>query len=135
MAILRMRGIRMPTDAKAWKLFAFQQIINSTFPFLIITWAQQYVPASITVVLASTTPIFAFLITWGITRHEQATLLKLVGAILGLAGTSAIIGLDALSGLNHEILAELAILIATLSFACATIFGLLCRSTLLGKSS
>jgi drug/metabolite transporter (DMT)-like permease len=124
MAILRMRGIRMPTDAKAWKLFAFQQIINSTFPFLIITWAQQYVPASITVVLASTTPIFAFLITWGITRHEPATLLKLVGAILGLAGTSAIIGLDALSGLNHEILAELAILIATLSFACATIFGL-----------
>ena len=124
MAILRMRGIRMPTDAKAWKLFAFQQIINSTFPFPIITWAQQYVPASITVVLASTTPIFAFLITWGITRHEPATLLKLVGAILGLAGTSAIIGLDALSGLNHEILAELAILIATLSFACATIFGL-----------
>ena len=124
MAILRMRGIRMPTDAKAWKLFAFQQIINSTFPFLIITWAQQYVPASITVVLASTTPIFAFLITWGITRHEPATLLKLLGAILGLAGTTTIIGLDALSGLNHEILAELAILIATLSFACATIFGL-----------
>lgn len=124
MAILRIRGIRMPTDAKAWKLFAFQQIINSTFPFLIITWAQQYVPASITVVLASTTPIFAFLITWGITRHEPATLLKLLGAILGLAGTTAIIGLDALSGLNHEILAELAILIATLSFACATIFGL-----------
>ena len=68
--ILRIRGIRMPTDAKAWKLFAQQQTINSTFPFLLITWAQQYVPAASTVVLASTTPIFAFLITWGITRHE-----------------------------------------------------------------
>ena len=124
MAILRMRGKRMPTDAKAWKLFAFQQIINSTFPFLIITWAQQYVPASNTVVLASTTPIFAFLITWGITRHEPATLLKLLGAILGLAGTAVIVGLDALSGLGHEIVAEIAILFATLSFACATIFGL-----------
>lgn len=123
-AILRARGLRVPTDLKAWKLFAQQQTINSTIPFLLITWAQQYVPASNTVVLASTTPIFAFLITWGITRHEPATLLKLVGAILGLAGTAAIIGLDALSTLDSNILAEIVILLATVSFAFATIYGL-----------
>ena len=124
LVVLRLRGMRIPTDAQAWKLFAQQQTINSTIPFLLITWAQQYVPAASTVVLASTTPIFAFLITWGITRHEPATLLKLVGAILGLAGTVAIIGLDALGNLNANIFAEIVILIATLSFACATIFGL-----------
>src|SRR5262245_48861515 len=122
--VLRLRGLRLPADAKAWKLFAQQQTINSTIPFLMITWAQQYVPASTTVVLASTTPIFAFLITWGITRHEPATLLKLVGAILGLAGTAAIIGLDALGGLSSDLLAEMAILLATISFACSTIFCL-----------
>jgi drug/metabolite transporter (DMT)-like permease len=71
--ILHARGMRLPTDAKAWKLFAQQQTINSTFPFLLITWAQQYVPAANTVVLASTTPIFAFLITWAITRHGSAS--------------------------------------------------------------
>jgi drug/metabolite transporter (DMT)-like permease len=124
LVVLRVRGIRIPTDAKAWKLFAFQQTINSTIPFLMITWAQQYVSASITVVLASTTPIFAFFITWGITRHEPATLLKLAGATLGLAGTAVIIGLDALGGLGGNILAEIVILLATISFACATIFGL-----------
>ena len=124
LAVLRIRGVRIPTDAKAWKLFAFQQTINSTIPFLMITWAQQYVAAAPTVVLASTTPIFAFLITWGITRHEPATLLKLAGAILGLAGTAAIIGLDSLSGLGSDIFAEIVILLATISFACATIFGL-----------
>jgi len=122
--ILRARGLRIPTDAKAWKLFAQQQTINSTIPFLLITWAQQYVPASNTVVLASTTPIFAFLITWGITRHEPATLLKLAGAILGLAGTAVIIGLDALATLDADILAEIVILLATISFAFATIYGL-----------
>ena len=124
LAVLRVRGIPMPTDARAWKLFAFQQTINSTFPFLIITWAQQYVPAASTVVLASTTPIFAFVITWAFTRHEPATLLKLAGALLGLAGTAVIIGLDALGGLGREIYAEIAILLATISFSCATIFGL-----------
>ena len=74
--------------------------------------------------LASTTPIFAFVITWAITRHEPATLLKLAGAILGLAGTGVIIGLDAIAGFGTEIVAEMAILLATISFACATIFGL-----------
>jgi drug/metabolite transporter (DMT)-like permease len=124
LAILHLRGMRIPTDRKAWKLFAFQQTINSTIPFLMITWAQQYVPAANTVVLASTTPIFAFVITWGVTRHEPATLLKLIGALLGLAGTAVIIGLDALGGLDADILAEIVILLATVSFACATIFGL-----------
>jgi drug/metabolite transporter (DMT)-like permease len=124
LAILYARGMRLPRNAGAWKLFAQQQTINSTIPFLLITWAQQYVPASGTVVLASTTPIFAFLITWGITRHEPATLLKLVGAILGLTGTAVIIGLDALGSLDTNILAEIMILLATISFACATIFGL-----------
>ncbi len=122
--ILRARGMWIPTDARAWKLFAQQQTINSTIPFLMITWAQQYVPAASTVVLASTTPIFAFVITWGITRHEPATLLKLAGAVLGLAGTAVIIGLDALGGLGGNIFAEMVILLATISFACATIFGL-----------
>ncbi len=124
LAILRIRGIKLPTDLAAWKMFAFQQTINSTIPFLMITWAQLYVPASSTVVLASTTPIFAFVITFAITRHEPATLLKLAGAILGLGGTGVIIGLDAIQGLGTEIVAEMAILLATISFACATIFGL-----------
>jgi drug/metabolite transporter (DMT)-like permease len=124
LAILYARGVRIPTDARAWKLFAQQQTINSTVPFLMITWAQQYVPAASTVVLASTTPIFAFMITWGITRHEPATLLKLAGAVLGLAGTAVIIGLDTLGGLGGNIFAEMMILLATVSFACATIFGL-----------
>lgn len=124
LVILRARGLRLPTDGKAWRLFAFQQTINSTIPFLMITWAQQYVAAAPTVVLASTTPIFAFLITWAVTRHEPATLLKLIGAILGLAGTAVTIGFDTLGGLSSNLFAEMVILIATISFACATIFGL-----------
>lgn len=122
--ILYLRGMRIPTDLRAWKQFAFQQTINSTIPFLMITWAQQFIPASSTVVLASTTPIFAFLITWGITRHEPATPLKFAGALLGLVGTALIIGLDAVSGLGHDIFAECLVLLATISFACGTIFGL-----------
>lgn len=123
LVVLRFRGLRLPTELKAWKVFTFQQMINATMPFLVITWAQQYVPAAPTVVLASTTPIIAFFITWAITRHEPAGVGRLIGALLGLSGTIAIIGLDALRGMGGSLYAELAILLATISFACATIFG------------
>jgi drug/metabolite transporter (DMT)-like permease len=121
--LMLLRGKRLPRDGAAWRLLSTQQIINGVFPFLLITWAQQYVPAALTVVLASTTPIFAFLITWGITRHEPATGLKLIGVVLGLAGTLLIIGLEALSGLGEQIVAQMAIAVATISFAFGTIYG------------
>ena len=121
--VMRFRGLRLPTELKAWKAFSFQQMINATLPFLVITWAQQYVPAAPTVVLASTTPIISFFITWAITRHEPAGLSRLIGALLGLSGTIAIIGLDAIGGMSGNILAEVMILLATICFACGTIFG------------
>jgi len=46
------------------------------------------------------------------------------GGGFDIAGTAVIIGLDALGGLNADIYAEMVILLATISFACATIFGL-----------
>src|SRR5262249_11819528 len=47
----------------------------------------------------------------------------LLGVLLGLAGVSVMIGMEALSGLGLHVVAELAILVATLSYAFAGIFG------------
>ena len=48
----------------------------------------------------------------------------------GLAGTAVIVGLDALGGLSHDVVAEMMILLATISFACATISACGCRTTI-----
>jgi drug/metabolite transporter (DMT)-like permease len=121
--ILLWRGKRLPGDRATWRVFGFQQLINGTIPFLLITWAQLHVPAALTVVLSSTTPIWAFLIAWGVTRHEPATRQKFAGVVLGLAGAILIIGLEALHGLGQNILAQFAIVAASLSFAIATVNG------------
>ena len=117
------RRKRLPVDLASWRAFGGQQIVNNTFPFLLLTWAQLHVPASLTVVLSSTTPIWAFLIAWGVTRHEPATAAKFVGTALGLAGAVAIIGAEALGGLGQNLAAQGAIALATLSFAVGTING------------
>jgi drug/metabolite transporter (DMT)-like permease len=122
-AIIRWRGLSLPKDAATWRRFLFQACLNSAIPFTLIAWAERSVDAGLATILNSTTPIFAFLMTAAITRHEPVTARKLLGVVAGIAGISLIIGTQALGGLGHELWAELAIVVATISYAGAAIFG------------
>lgn len=121
--VLRLRGIRMPTDGRSWRLFAVQALVNSTIPFVLIAWAETRVDAGLAAILNSTSPIFTFLFTWAITRHEAVTGRKLFGIAAGVAGIVLVIGLDALSGAGQELLPQLAIVAATVCYGIAAIFG------------
>ena len=121
--VLRLRGLGLPHDRASWQRFAIQASINSVLPFTLIAWAERTVDAGLAAILNSTTPIFTFLITIAITRHEPATLRKFFGVIAGMAGICLIIGVEALSGLGRELMAQLSIILATVSYAGAAIFG------------
>jgi drug/metabolite transporter (DMT)-like permease len=122
-AILRLRGLTLPGDRATWKRFMFQACLNSVIPFTMIAWAEQSVDAGLATILNSTSPIFTFLLTVSLTQHEPVTARKLFGVIAGIIGILLIVGLEALNGLGHNLLAQLAIVAATVSYACAAIFG------------
>lgn len=123
LAVLRLRGLRLPRDRTTWKRFAIQAALNSVMPFTLIAWAELTIDAGLAAILNSTTPIFTFLLTILITRHEPTSLRKLFGVLAGIIGISLIIGVEALNGLGRELLAQLAMLVATVSYAGAAIFG------------
>ena len=123
LVIIRLRGLKLPSDVATWKRFLFQACLNSVVPFTAIAWAEQTTEAGLAAILNSTTPIFTFLITLLITRHEAVTSRRLFGVAAGLAGTCLIIGVQALSGLGSELWAQLAIVAATVCYAGAAIFG------------
>ncbi|MFD1985265.1 DMT family transporter [Mesorhizobium newzealandense] len=122
-AIIRWRGLTMPGDAASWRRFAFQACLNSVVPFTLIAAAERSVDAGLATILNATSPIFTFLLTALITRHEPVTLRKLIGVGAGIAGICLIIGTEALGGLGHELWAQLAIVAATICYAGAAIFG------------
>src|SRR6266478_2050890 len=109
-AILIARGIAMPRDVASWRRFMLQALLYSVVPFTLIAWAEQTVEAGLATILCSTSPIFTFLVTFAMTRHEPATLTKLFGVVAGIGGICALIG-------------DLALIAATLCFAGAAIFG------------
>lgn len=123
LAVLRWRGLSLPRDAATWRRFLFQACLNSVVPFTLIAWAEQTIDAGIASILNATTPIFAFLMTALITRHEAVTARKLVGILAGMTGISLIIGMEAFGGLGEQLLPQLAVVLATVCYAGAAIFG------------
>lgn len=123
LAIIKLRGLALPRDPAIWKRFLIQACINSVIPFTLIAWAELTVNAGLATILNSTTPIFAFLLTVLITRHEAVTTRKVFGVAAGVVGISLIIGLEAFNGIGKELVAQLAIVAATISYAAAAIFG------------
>jgi drug/metabolite transporter (DMT)-like permease len=120
---LRWLNLRMPRDPAIWRRFVVQACLNAVVPFVLIAWAERTIDAGLAAILNSTTPIFAFLLTALITRHEPVTSRKLFGVLLGILGVCLIIGLQALGGSTHQIGAELAVVMASVCFAGAAIFG------------
>lgn len=123
LSVMRWQGVRLPRDPKIWRQFTFQAVMNSVVPFTLVAWGEQQTDAGLTAILNSTTPIFTFLLTALITRHEPVTMRKLFGVVAGLLGICLIVGIEALNGLGDQLGAQLAIVAATISYAGAAIYG------------
>ncbi|MGJ5020736.1 DMT family transporter [Bradyrhizobium oligotrophicum] len=122
-AIIRSRGLAWPRERRIWRRFLIQAGLNSVVPFTLIAWAERTIEAGLATILNATSPIFTFLLTALVTRHEPVTLRKLIGVAAGLAGTSLIVGVEALHGLGQQLWAQLAIVAATICYAGAAILG------------
>lgn len=122
-AILRHRGLKLPNDRPTWKRFLFQACLNSVVPFTLIAWAEQSTDAALATILNSTAPIFVFVLTTRIARHEPLQRRKLFGVAAGLIGTCLIVGVEALGGFGDDLWPQVSIVAATICYAGAAIFG------------
>ena len=74
LAALGPRGAReLWRAATASSAFAVQGLFNCILPWLLVSWASREIDSALVTILNSLSPIFIFLITWGVTRHEPAT--------------------------------------------------------------
>ncbi|MET3908429.1 drug/metabolite transporter (DMT)-like permease [Bradyrhizobium sp. S3.3.6] len=123
LVVMWVRGIRIPRDVATWQRFAFQAVLNSVIPWTLIAWGERHVDAALATILNSAGPIFTFLLTAVVTRHEATTPRKQFGVVAGMAGILLIVGVDALHDIGSGLVAEAAIVAATICYACAAIFG------------
>jgi len=121
--VMGARSERLPRDARTWRMLLVQSVLNSIGAWTVLAWGQQYVDSGLASVLNSTSPIFVFLITALVTRHEALGGRKLAGAILGFMGVALIVGVDVLRGLGDQVAGQVACLVGAALYAGAAIYG------------
>ena len=113
----------LPPGWRAWRALIFMGLINNVVPFGLIFWGQLKVASSLASIFNATTPLFTVLVAGLLLPDERFSRLKLMGLLLGLAGVVALVGPQALQGLGHDLVSQLAILGAACSYAFAVVFA------------
>ncbi len=121
--ILAVLKAPLPKERRHWAALLVVGILNNALPFSLIVWGQTHISSGLASILNATTPFFTVLVAGVFLLDEKITRGKLIGVLVGLAGTVILIGPDALRGLNASILGQLAVMGAGLSYAFATVFS------------
>ncbi|HAS72863.1 MAG TPA: multidrug transporter [Clostridiales bacterium UBA8960] len=95
-----------------WKFLLVIGVINSAIPFSLFSFAALHIPASISVVINSMTPMFGALFA-SLILKEKLTLRKTIGLLTGMTGVAIISGSKALPSTAISYFAIAACLFAT----------------------
>jgi drug/metabolite transporter (DMT)-like permease len=110
-----------PQWRRHWRAYAVTGLVNSALPFFLYSWAALHIPASLSVILNSSSPLFGALLG-ALWLGEPLTPRKLAGLALGSAGVALVSGVDALHAGPQFALAVAACLGASLCYALAGVY-------------
>jgi drug/metabolite transporter (DMT)-like permease len=124
--VMLLRGDRLPSTWRHWRLLAAIAVIGNCLPFFLISWGQQYVESGLAGILAASTPLFVLILAHFLLDDERLSAGHVAAFGLGLCGIVVLMGPDSLAavgGSMQRLLAQLAILGGALGYAVATVIA------------
>lgn len=122
-AILNLFGTVFPWSARLFGQFLVMGLLNNVVPFSLIFIGQIQLGAGLASILNAMTPISTVVAAHFLTDNEKATGAKVLGVLVGFAGVTLLIGMDALSGMLNHVWAEVGIIVATVFYAFSAVYG------------
>ncbi|MCL5777214.1 DMT family transporter [Limibaculum sp. FT325] len=113
----------VPLGVAVWASFLGMGLLNNAIPFSLIAFGQTQIAGGLASILNAMTPIFTVLVANALTADERLTPARAAGVVLGFAGVVVMVGWEALGGIGGQVLGQLAIVGAALSYGFASVFG------------
>ncbi len=123
LAIVYLKGDKMPSSRRLWGAFIILGALNNLIPFSLIVWGQTHIESGLASIFNATVPIFSVVLSHFFTKEERLTANRVSGVALGWMGVAVLIGIESLRGIGVEVLGQIAVLGAALSYAFAAIYG------------
>jgi drug/metabolite transporter (DMT)-like permease len=122
-ALLGYRRQALPSDAASWRGFWLLSIFNSAGAWSLLAWGQQHIDSALASVLNSTSPLFVLVISTAMGGYRSIGPARIAGVLAGIAGVILCVGSDVLQGAENRLMGQLAVIAASMLYACAAIYG------------
>ena len=106
-----------------WGSILLLALLNNAIPFTLFGWGQTHIASGLASILNATTPIWGVIVAHFLTHDERMSPRKVAGVLLGFGGVATMIGPSLLSSLGTSALAQLACVVAALSYALAAVWA------------
>ena len=117
------RGTKFKLSLKNLFNLFIMSLLNNVFPFLLITFGQQTTTGGLASILNANTSFIGILLASLFLPLERLNFYRLIGVSIGVLGVIIAIGYQNIIQLNHDDLGKYLILIATISYGFAGVWG------------
>ena len=120
---LTLTSVSLPRHFEFWRNCLVMGVLNNLGPFCLIAWGQLSVTGGMASILNANTAFIGVLMSALFLKTEPLRLNRVAGVIIGVTGVAVAIGVNPLSGQTGSVWGQLAIVLATLFYALAGVWG------------
>ena len=120
--LILVRKTPLPRGIQNWIKIGWMALFGTLIPFFLVPWGQLQIDSSLAAILMAVNPLFALTLGHFFSEHESFSLRQLLAMLVGFSGILLVFGENAISSINGNIWAQLAVIGAGL---CYTISGVI----------
>ena len=116
----------LPIKLRFWTSVMVMGVLNNFLPFNFIAFGQLYVTGGMASIVNANTAFMGVIVSGLFLTGEPATWNRVVGVMIGVTGVAIAIGITPMltaAGANDLLLGSLAIIVATIAYAFAGVWG------------
>lgn len=115
--------VEWPRDLKTWLIFAVLGPASLAVPIFFISWGEQTIDSAVASILNATTPLFTIFIAHVVLQDDKMTVQKVLGLLIGFAGTVVLLSEDLFASAHSSILGQGAVIVASIFYAGSAVFA------------
>lgn len=115
--------VEWPRDLRTWLIFGVLGPTSLAIPIFFISWGEQTIDSAVASILNATTPLFTIVIAHFLLQDDKMTVQKILGLLIGFAGTVVLLSEDLLTSAHSSILGQAAVIVASIFYAGSAVFA------------
>jgi drug/metabolite transporter (DMT)-like permease len=98
LAFLAIQKPGVPRGKRLWGVLLLQGLLSTAMPWILITWAEQYIDSALATVLNATVPLFTIGVAHIFLSDDRMTARRVAGLLIGFAGVVVLVHKDLMAG-------------------------------------